>query len=76
MMVDDGSSTRQGGQALPQIGRGPVDLWTVDECKPILSKTHNTLMELLQVRKNDQNFLKGLVKFCDRVKNTRINHRK
>ena len=67
---DAGCSTHGQGEGeggLPCIGRGPVDLWTVDECKPILSKAHTTLLNLLESRKDDQNFLKGLVTFCDRV---------
>ena len=52
---------------LQGIGRGPVDQWTVEECTTKLSNAHKILAGLLVTRSDDQGFLKGIAKFCDRV---------
>ena len=48
----------------PIIRRGPADLWTPSECDQHLSSAHG----LVKTRSHDQGFLKGIIKFCDRVK--------
>lgn len=49
------------------LGRGPLDQWTVAECKDSLTRAINTLNNLVESRSHDQTFLKGVIKFSDRV---------
>lgn len=47
--------------------RMEIERTTAEECKVKLEKTTEYLMEKINSRKNDQAFLNGLLKFCDRV---------
>ena len=59
--------TQTQGANSVMIGRGRVDKWTVSECKDTLQNAVKILEGLVESRSHDQTFLKGIVKFADRV---------
>ena len=46
----------------------PIEVLTADECRSDLKETFSLLEKMLSNHSSDMNFLRGVSKFCDRVK--------